>query len=83
MSGSEFHVHGAHEHEVEHSAHNGSSSMAVATALLATVGALFSYMGGYTQANAALYKNNAAIKPRTIPVPNSHLFGLRDPGPRR
>ena len=62
MSGSEFHVHGAHEHEVEHSAHNGSSSMAVATAILATVGALFSYMGGYTQANAALYKNNAAIK---------------------
>ena len=62
MSGSQFHVHGAHEHEVEHAAHNGSPGMAVATALLATVGAVFSYMGGYTQANAALYKNNAAIK---------------------
>jgi hypothetical protein len=32
------------------------------TAILATVGALFSYMGGATQANAGLYKNNAAIK---------------------
>ena len=63
MSESGFHVHGPHDHEVEHSSHaNGSTSMAVATALLATVGALFSYMGGYTQANAALFKNNAAIK---------------------
>jgi len=32
------------------------------TAIIATVGALFSYMGGATQANAGLYKNNAAIK---------------------
>ena len=63
MSESEFHVHGAHEHEVEHASHGGgSSSLAVATAILATVGAVFSYMGGYTQANAALFKNNAAIK---------------------
>ena len=63
MSESEFHVHGAHEHEMEHSSHgSGSSSLAVATAILATVGALFSYMGGYTQANAALFKNDAAIK---------------------
>ena len=62
MSESGFHVHGPHDHEVEHASHNGSTSMAVATALLATVGAVFSYMGGYTQANAALYKNNAAIK---------------------
>jgi hypothetical protein len=30
--------------------------------VLATVGALFSYMGGATQANAGLHKNNAAIK---------------------
>ncbi len=63
MSGSEFHVHGAHEHEMEHvSQGSGSSSLAVATAVLATVGAVFSYMGGYTQANAALFKNDAAIK---------------------
>ncbi|MBK7051422.1 MAG: DUF4337 family protein [Rhodoferax sp.] len=32
------------------------------TAIIATVGAVFGYMGGATQANAGLYKNNAAIK---------------------
>jgi len=63
MSEGGFHVHGPHDHEVEHASHtNGLTSMAVATALLATVGAVFSYMGGYTQANAELFKNNAAIK---------------------
>jgi len=63
MYGSEFHVHGAHEHEMAHASHSGgSSSLAVATAILATVGAVFSYMGGYTQANATLFKNDAAIK---------------------
>jgi Na+/glutamate symporter len=34
----------------------------VVTAILATVGALFGYMAGATQANAGLFKNNAAIK---------------------
>jgi uncharacterized protein DUF4337 len=67
MSGHGFHVHGPHDHEVEHAAqHGGSDSfagqIAVMTAILATIGALFSYMGGATQANASLYKNNAAIK---------------------
>ena len=67
MSGHGFHVHGPHDHAVEHAAEHGSNdgfagSIAVATAILATVGALFSYMGGATQANAGLYKNNAAIK---------------------
>jgi hypothetical protein len=67
MSGNHFHVHGPHDHELEHVAHHGGSdastnSIAVATAVIATIGALFSYMGGATQANAGLYKNNAAIK---------------------
>ena len=67
MSGHGFHVHGPHDHELEHAAQHGgkdsfAGSIAVATAILATVGALFSYMGGATQANAGLYKNNAAIK---------------------
>ncbi|MEP6607925.1 MAG: DUF4337 domain-containing protein [Burkholderiaceae bacterium] len=62
-----FHVHGPHDHELEHAAHAGpgdsfSGRIAVTTALLATIGALFSYEGGATQANAVLYKNNAAIK---------------------
>jgi Na+/glutamate symporter len=34
----------------------------VATAIIATVGAVFAYMGGLTQSNAGLYKNDAAIK---------------------
>jgi Na+/glutamate symporter len=73
MSGAGFHVHGPHEHELEHAAqgahdpaHGGSGAMinqiAMVTAVIATVGAIFGYMGGATQANASLYKNNAAIK---------------------
>ena len=67
MSGHGFHVHGPHDHELEHAAHHAekdsfAGTIAVMTAILATIGALFSYMGGATQANAGLYKNNAAIK---------------------
>ena len=75
MSGSGFHVHGPHDHALEHAAqgehadhgdHSSSGSMinqiAMFTAMVATVGAIFSYMGGSTQANAGLYKNNAALK---------------------
>ena len=67
MSDHGFHVHGPHDHEIEHVAQHGShdpsaGTIAVATAIIATVGAVFSYMGGATQANAGLYKNNAAIK---------------------
>ena len=69
MSADGFHVHGPHDHAVEHAAHEAhqgdegfGSRLAVATAILATVGALFSYQGGATQNNAMIYKNNAAIK---------------------
>src|SRR3954471_11887637 len=79
MSGGTFHVHGPHDHELEHAqqhaaaghgetAHHGiaggslTNQIALFTALIATVGAIFAYMGGATQANAGLYKNNAAIK---------------------
>ena len=72
MSGAGFHVHGPHEHELEHAAqgaHEGGhgaaggmiNQIAMFTAVIATVGAIFSYMGGFTQSNAGLYKNNAAI----------------------
>ena len=71
MSGG-FHVHGAHDHALEHAAQGGhgehggddkfSGRIAVTTAILATIGALFAYQGGATQAHAVLYKNNAAIK---------------------
>jgi Na+/glutamate symporter len=74
MSGGTFHVHGPHDHELEHAtqhagdanaAHGGGgmvNQIAMFTAVIATVGAVFAYMGGATQANAGLYKNNAAIK---------------------
>ena len=78
MSGHGFHVHGPHDHELEHAASRGhahgdgaaaqaggmgmTGKIAVCTAVIATVGAIFSYMGGATQANAGIYKNNAAIK---------------------
>ncbi|MDQ6628976.1 MAG: DUF4337 domain-containing protein [Pseudomonadota bacterium] len=66
MSDHEFHVHGPHEHELEHQSqaepHGFAGRLAVATAIIATIGALFSYMGGLTQANAGLDKNEAAIK---------------------
>jgi len=66
MSGAGFHVHGPHDHEVEHAAHHEPTGMAgqiaVVTAVIATIGALFAYEGGATQANAGLLKNDAAIK---------------------
>ena len=73
MSGHGFHVHGPHDHVLEHATHGAhkeshddgsgmTAQIAVVTAIIATIGALFGYMGGATQANAGLYKNNAAIK---------------------
>lgn len=65
MSAHGFHVHGPHDHEVEHAAHSGDNfagKIAVMTAIMATVGALFGYEGGATQNNAAMFKNEAAIK---------------------
>lgn len=77
MSSGGFHVHGPHDHAIEHATHGGdhhhhdagheasgvaTSRIAMVTAIVATVGALFSYMGGATQTNAGLYKNDAAIK---------------------
>lgn len=66
MSGHGFHVHGPHDHEVEHVAHHGgddfTSRVAVLTAVISTIGAIFGYMGGHSQNAALLYKNEAAIQ---------------------
>lgn len=67
MSGGKFHVHGPHDHEIEHAAtHEAPTSLAgriaVATAVIATVGAIFSYVAGALQANSGLHKNEAAIR---------------------
>jgi len=72
MSGHGFQVHGPHDHELEHAQkgqHDGdhgdhggmTNQIALFTAIIATIGAMFAYMGGATQTNAGLFKNNAAI----------------------
>jgi len=67
MSDESFEVRGPHDDEIEHAGDRGRADpfagrIAMTTALLATVGALCSYMAGQTQAEASLSKNNAAIK---------------------
>jgi len=66
MSEHGFHVHGPHDHEVEHRAQHGGDSftsrLAVLTAILSTVGAIFGYLGGHSQNAALLFKNEAAIQ---------------------
>jgi hypothetical protein len=62
----EFEVRGPHEESLDEAAERDPRGMAgqlaVMTAILATVGAMFSYMAGATQADAGLFKNSAAIK---------------------
>jgi hypothetical protein len=67
MSGQHFHVHGPHDHAVEHAGQHGdgdsfASRVAVMTAILSTCGAIFSFEGGATQNDALMFKNEAAIK---------------------
>jgi hypothetical protein len=64
MSGHEFHVHGAHDHAVEHAVEHESKLgqyIAIFTAVLASIGAIVSYQGGATQNEAMLYKNEAVL----------------------
>jgi len=62
----EFEVRGPHENLLDEAAEREPKGMAgqlaVMTAILATVGAMFSYMAGSTQADAGLLKNDAAIR---------------------
>jgi len=65
MSEEEFEVRGPHESALEGEASEWdafSSKIAVSTAVLATLGAFFSYQAGSTQNEAAMFKNDAAIK---------------------
>jgi len=64
MSGHGVHVHGPHDHAVEHEAHKSELGQRVAifTAVLATVGAIVSFFGGDTQNKALLYKNEAVLE---------------------
>lgn len=66
MSEHGFHVHGPHDHELEHAAHGAHGSfggrLAVATAILATVGAVFSFRSGGTESEALRLENEASIR---------------------
>jgi hypothetical protein len=64
MSGHELHVHGPHDHAVEHEGHKKGlgQQVAIFTAVLATVGAIVSFFGGDTQNKAMLYKNEAVLR---------------------
>jgi hypothetical protein len=64
MSGHGVHVHGAHDHAVEHEAHKGGlgQQVAIFSAVLATVGAIVSFFGGDTQNRALLAKNDAVLE---------------------
>ena len=64
MSGHGVHVHGPHDHAVEHEGHKRGlgQQVAIFTAVLATVGAIVSFFGGDTQNKALLYKNSAVLE---------------------
>jgi len=64
MSGHGVHVHGPHDHAVEHEGHKPGlgQQVAIFTAILATVGAIVSFFGGDTQNNAMLFKNEAVLE---------------------
>ena len=60
----EFEVPGAHEHEMEHAAEHRlplAQEVAVFSAVLATLGAIVSFLGGHTQNEALYYKNEAVL----------------------
>lgn len=60
-----FEVRGHDEHMLEHSAHSGDDlamRIAVLTAVLSTLGAVFSYEGGAAQNAAMILKNEAVLK---------------------
>jgi len=65
----EFEVPSPHEHHLEQvtehahgSGDNFAGKIAVMTAIMATIGALFSYQAGSSESMAAMNKNDAAIK---------------------
>lgn len=72
MAGHHFHVHGAHDHQVEHQAHQEAGhqahgpglaqQVAIFTAILSTVGAIVSFQTASTQNQAMLSKNEAVLK---------------------
>lgn len=75
MSSGHFHVHGPHDHAVEHQAQHGdsfASRIAVMTAILSTVGAIFGYQAGHTGNEALLHKNEALIHKNDAAINKTH-----------
>ncbi|WP_206997400.1 DUF4337 domain-containing protein [Trinickia mobilis] len=68
----DFEVRGPHDEALEHPGHGGHEThgapdpfagrIAVMTAMLATIGAIFSYQGGSSEGLALFHKNEAAIR---------------------
>jgi uncharacterized protein YoxC len=64
MSHDGFHVHGPDQHAVEHQAQHGEAlaiRVSIMTAILATFGAVFSFLGASHQSDAANLKNDAIL----------------------
>lgn len=60
----DFEVRGAHEEALEHAAEKGiplGQEVALFSAVLATLGAIVSFLGGHTQNDALYYKNEAVL----------------------
>ncbi len=64
MSDKGIHVHGPHDHAVEHAGSTPGlgQQIAIFTAILATLGAVVSFLGGHTQNEALFFKNEAVLK---------------------
>jgi hypothetical protein len=64
MSGHGVHVHGAHDHALEHESRKPGlgQQVAIFSAVLATAGAVVSFLGGHTQNEALIYKNDAVLQ---------------------
>ena len=69
MSAGHFHVHGPHDHEVEHAAHGAEHAdtpglnqrVALMTAVFAVLGAICSWQGGETLSSAMFLKNESIL----------------------
>ncbi len=65
MAEEEFEIPSAHEEALHHAAHHApgfAQQIAIFTAILATIGAVVSFLGGHTQNEAIYLKNEAVLK---------------------